>query len=296
MIDEEKIGVMGHSMGAVTSLEATAKDSRIKAVVSLAPGYFNFISLSRSYLKAAESVTVPTQIISGSEDVICPPSHGRKYYDALPCEKEILIIKGASHDLGILNPWATSTWLHSTSEPSYSGENHLRNTTGRYFISWFNYHLRDGINFSNIYGQEAWFDLECGILSDLQIRRQYSIIVVDDNSNPLTETEVTIFDQNSTVLLRMLTDSFGRIDFYISLTRLNYTEIFYLEVINGESTHSEEISFINFHPQLKVLIIPEFSISVLLILIFLLGTASMMVYKLRILKKLGFNTKILFSI
>jgi len=173
IIDEERIGIMGHSMGAIAALKAAAEDPRIRVAVSLAPGYFSFTSFTEPYLEACRSINIPTQMIMGSKDFICPSSDARTYYDMLPSIKEMLVIAGAFHDLGIWNAGNQPNWLGYI--PFYDAAKQRRcgNITGRYFISWLNYFLRDDYSyFTYIFGEQAWRDLETGILSSLEFTRE----------------------------------------------------------------------------------------------------------------------------
>jgi pimeloyl-ACP methyl ester carboxylesterase len=282
MIDEEMIGVMGHSMGAMAALEATANDTRIKAVVSLAPGYFDFLSFSDVYLEACKSIVVPTQLILGSEDTICLPSGARNYYDALSSEKELLIINGTFHDLGIWNAGNEPDWLGLI--PGYDPvkQEYYRNTTTRYFISWFNYYLYNYSDYQPyIYGNEAWSDLEFGVLSDLETSRGYTIIVVDDQYNPVKDVEVTLYRQDGTVLWNAFTDASGATQFNLSLTPLNYTHRLYLEATKGDISLSEEIDIPHINLQPNFVVIPEFSTWQSVLLVFMVITVALVIYKLK---------------
>lgn len=242
IVDEERIGVMGHSMGAMASLAAAAKDPRIKAVVSLAPGYFDFLSLTETYLEAAKLITAPTQIIMGSEDTICLPSSGRKYYDVIPAEKEMLIINGAFHDLGIWNAGTEPIWLGAIPGFDPIKQERYRNITTRYFISWFNYHLYRHYDYEiYIYGEEAWRDLESGLLSDLENSREYTITIVDEQSNPIENCKVTLYNQKGTILWNATTNANGTTQFKLSLTPLNYTDNLRLEAVKENISSSYEI-------------------------------------------------------
>jgi pimeloyl-ACP methyl ester carboxylesterase len=284
MMDEKKIGIMGHSMGAATTFKAASEDTRIKAIVSLAPGYYSFLSLSQMYLESSKSISIPTQIISGSQDTLCPPSHGRIYYDSLNSEKEMLIINGANHDLGIWNTTSGLTFLGEI--PSFESEEQelYRNIIKKYFISWFNYYLYDDLD-SNlyIYGQEAWNDLELGTLSDLSTNRQYHVMVVDDQSNPVKNMEVTLYKQDFSVIWNGFTDSSGKVNFNVSLTKSNYQDVFYFETEKGNYSFTEEIDVPNLHPKSNIIIIPEFSF--VGVLVTMLSSISLFLVILKKVKK-----------
>jgi len=159
LINTSRIGVMGHSMGAMAVLIATTEDSRIKAAVSLAPGYFG--STTKKYVEACKSIRVPIQFQAGSLDKICPPSAVETYYNAVRIPpKEIIVINGADH-IQFSDAPAT-LWANITLEEQHE-------TSRKYFIAWFNYYLRDDFNYyAYLFGSEARKDMENGILSSLE--------------------------------------------------------------------------------------------------------------------------------
>jgi hypothetical protein len=244
MIDEKRIGIMGHSMGAMASLKAAAEDSRIRAVVSLAPGYLESFSFTEKYLEAAKSITAPTQIIMGSEDIICPPSGGTKYYHAIPVEKEMVIIKGAFHDLGIWNAGTEPAWLELI--PSYDSvkQEYYRKITTKYLISWFNYYLYNRYDYlTHIYGEQVWSDLKSGILSELEYSREYRIIILNEQLSPIENCRVTISNQKGTILWNATTNANGTITFKLNLTPSNYTDTLHLKAVKGNTLALREIGY-----------------------------------------------------
>lgn len=233
MVDENRIGVMGHSMGAMTSLKAAAQDKRIKAVVSLAPGYFN--TFTESYLDACALINVPTQIVMGSFDFICPPAGGRMYYDAISAEKEMVIINGADHGLGIWRAGDEPFWFDYIPIYDPVKQELYRNTTTKYFTSWFNFHLKNSYGYqSYIYGQEAWKDIETGVLSELEIKRNFHVRVINKQSHPIEGAEVTLLTHESQIVDRAFTNSFGEVVFTIAFTYKNHTFTLSLRVVKEE--------------------------------------------------------------
>jgi len=159
MIDKNRIGVMGHSMGAMAVLIATPQDSRIRAAVSLAPGYFGVAT--EKYVEACKSINVPIQLQAGSLDWICPPSAVRVYYDALTISpKEMVVINGAEHIQ--FSDASVGSGANITLEEQHR-------ISQKYFIAWFNYYLYDDFSYyTYIFGDEAQKDLDLGILSELR--------------------------------------------------------------------------------------------------------------------------------
>jgi len=100
MVDMNRIGAMGHSMGGAGAILATASEPRIKATVALAPGNSKVGSfVFAKALEAAKSVRVPVQIQVGSADRITPKRLVHQYYVNIPdvAAKEYIEIKGGSH-------------------------------------------------------------------------------------------------------------------------------------------------------------------------------------------------------
>lgn len=64
-VNTKALGVIGHSQGGRSSVNAAVKDSRIKCVVSLA---------GSNYLEEAEPNSTPTFFIAGGSDMIVSPS------------------------------------------------------------------------------------------------------------------------------------------------------------------------------------------------------------------------------
>ena len=110
MVDMNRVGVMGHSMGAMAAIIAASTNLRIKAVVALAAPYmqdehFNDQSMEAmkniinwtSTLKAAQNMTTPIQFQVGTRDAFTT-GNDRIYFEATQASvKEILTIEGGNH-------------------------------------------------------------------------------------------------------------------------------------------------------------------------------------------------------
>lgn len=84
-----RVGVIGHSYGAdATVTAATSTDFGVAAAVVLHP--------ARD--ENAANVTVPTMVVTGSRDSICPPEDAVFVYGAIPARpKSLLELKGGTH-------------------------------------------------------------------------------------------------------------------------------------------------------------------------------------------------------
>ena len=244
LVDEEKIGIMGHSMGGITSLKAAAKDQRIKTVVALAPGHFS--NFTETYLSACKKITAPTQIIMGSFDFICSPEGGRQFYDLINSEKEMLIINGADHGMGIWKADDVPIWLKIIPLYDPVKQENYRNTTMKYFLSWFNYHLNKELDYQHfIYSNEAWNDLEKGVLTELENTRDYQIYVKDENLEPIAGVEISLLDHNSTVLDQTTTDTNGTAIFNHIINQKNYKERVYIKAEKDSFSSEKQIDLLN---------------------------------------------------
>jgi predicted dienelactone hydrolase len=89
-VDATRLGVAGHSMGGGGSLEAAKADSRIKAVVPLAPW-----DLDNTW----NDVSAPTLIIGAQRDTIAPvATHSIPFYNSLASSrKSYLELAGKDH-------------------------------------------------------------------------------------------------------------------------------------------------------------------------------------------------------
>lgn len=89
----DRFGISGHSMGGGASVLATAADSRIKAIATLAAAETN-----PSAIQQSPNISVPHSLISGSADTITPlQNHGLRMYNAGFAPKLLPVIQGGWH-------------------------------------------------------------------------------------------------------------------------------------------------------------------------------------------------------
>ncbi len=93
-IDEDRIGVSGHSLGAMTSfmsIYGPDRDERIKAALPFAtPGCFFADGFSGD-------VSVPVLFTTGTKDLITPPVSSDHVYDIANSPRYLVTIAGADH-------------------------------------------------------------------------------------------------------------------------------------------------------------------------------------------------------
>jgi len=109
-VNARKIVVMGHSMGAMASIVAAAKDPRVKGAVALAPVYLEGVQTENEViddiiqgikwdeiLSAAGQFEKPIQIQVGTSDKLAW-DNARVYFDEIPSEeKDFVVIEGGTH-------------------------------------------------------------------------------------------------------------------------------------------------------------------------------------------------------
>jgi len=111
----DSIGVMGSSLGGTVAVLITAKDKRVKALVTWAtPCYLDELfrgEVTKSFeklrqdiskydvVKAVKEIHCPVMIVHGSLDEQVPPSHANVLYKNANQPKDIQIIEGADHRL-----------------------------------------------------------------------------------------------------------------------------------------------------------------------------------------------------
>ena len=159
LIDTDKFGVIGLSMGGAGCIEAAgATDSEVDAAVPLAPAGYNSSYITAT-MNAAKNVSIPIQFQVGSNDSFVPPDHVLPFYiDLIPdsTTKEYIVINGGNH-IGFLN-WnfaEIATQLEIESNISIGFEEQRR-ISSYYFTAWFQYYLK-GLEgyYTYIFGDDA---------------------------------------------------------------------------------------------------------------------------------------------
>jgi dienelactone hydrolase len=159
LIDTDKFGVIGLSMGGAGCIEAAgSKDSQVDAAVPLAPAGYN-ASSSTATMIAAKNISIPIQLQAGSEDSFVPPERVLPFYaDLIPDStiKEYIVINGGNH-IGFLN-WnfaEIAVYLEIASNASI-GFDEQRRVSSYYFTAWFQYYLKGIEGYRGyIYGDDA---------------------------------------------------------------------------------------------------------------------------------------------
>ncbi|THV29091.1 serine aminopeptidase domain-containing protein [Glycomyces paridis] len=90
-VDENRLAVMGHSMGGGGSLEAARDNPDLKAAIPMTPWHTT---------KSWSTLSVPTLIFGAENDSVAPVgSHSEPFYNSIPSSRDKMYIElnGASH-------------------------------------------------------------------------------------------------------------------------------------------------------------------------------------------------------
>jgi dienelactone hydrolase len=98
-LDPTRIGVVGHSFGGWTVLAATAEESRIRAVVALAPGGSSQPKPGILPVKLTFSWgrDVPTLYLVAENDISLPLAGMYELFERTPATKQMVILRRADH-------------------------------------------------------------------------------------------------------------------------------------------------------------------------------------------------------
>lgn len=141
-IEDGRVVLFGHSLGAAVALQTAAEDPRVAAVVSVesfsdlrtiagerafflpslvidrafryAEERAHFEADRVSPVAAAARITVPVLVIHGKEDDATSPAHSERIFQALGGPKRIILVNGARHNQSLAQPevWqAVERWI-----------------------------------------------------------------------------------------------------------------------------------------------------------------------------------------
>jgi dienelactone hydrolase len=98
-IDLDRIGLIGHSLGGLTVLLATAVQPRVRAVVAHAPaGSTNQRPGVIYHPPDLEwDRDVPTLLLAGQSDVPVPPGDVRDIFDRMRATERMVVLARADH-------------------------------------------------------------------------------------------------------------------------------------------------------------------------------------------------------
>jgi predicted dienelactone hydrolase len=98
-LDPAQIGIVGHSFGGWTALAATEVESRIRAVVALAPGGSSQPKpgILKVKLTFSWGRDVPTLYLVAENDISLPLAGMYELFERTPATKQMVILRRADH-------------------------------------------------------------------------------------------------------------------------------------------------------------------------------------------------------
>ncbi len=165
-IDTNRFGLVGHSLGGLSTMMVTARDSRIKVAVALDAANPN----AWNYEQEAPNITAPLVVI-GAPAQLCNlnANYNDMYTFVGAGHKARFVIANGSHCdfMNTDNPLYRSG-CYFLCGGQFSAER-LR-LIERYMTAWFNYYLQgEAEYYTYLYGDRANEDIQAGLLTrDLQ--------------------------------------------------------------------------------------------------------------------------------
>jgi dienelactone hydrolase len=103
-------GLIGHDTGAAVALLRSARDRRVRALVTCAVrARFGDGDVTLELLSAARAVRIPWLLVHGAADESVPPKDARALRSAAQGDTvELLLLEGGSHAFGAQHPWTGS--------------------------------------------------------------------------------------------------------------------------------------------------------------------------------------------
>jgi dipeptidyl aminopeptidase/acylaminoacyl peptidase len=108
IVDSDRVGIIGHSQGGQTALMMPARDSRVKATVSLSPSVAH-PDTPAAVWQAIAMAHAPVMIMRGTRDGVWTSEGALRAYDLLPSDvpRAYLEIEGMGHSPSTADDIAT---------------------------------------------------------------------------------------------------------------------------------------------------------------------------------------------
>ena len=172
-IDAERLGVVGHSLGGLTTMMVAARDSRVKAAVALDPVNTSAVGSGPwDYQQEAPNISAPLAIV-GAPSQTC--NLGANYNDMYPVvgsdHKAKWVLANGNHCDFVDTDSALERFAcYFVCSGSYSATR--VQLVEQYTAAWLNYYLQGQTEFfSYLYGQDAQTDLDAGLVTRDSRRR-----------------------------------------------------------------------------------------------------------------------------
>jgi dipeptidyl aminopeptidase/acylaminoacyl peptidase len=98
IVDTTRVGIIGHSQGGQTALMMPARDSRVKAALSLSPSVAHR-DTPLDVWRAIEQASAPVMIVHGTRDAVWTSDGPLKAFNSLPAQipRAYVEIDGMGH-------------------------------------------------------------------------------------------------------------------------------------------------------------------------------------------------------
>ncbi|MFH0908362.1 MAG: dienelactone hydrolase family protein [bacterium] len=164
LVDTNRFGLSGHSMGGGADLLSAAMDDRIRAVAALAPAETWPSAIADMYL-----IEAPVFLIAGTDDAFAPIlRHQLPMYENANAPRALAAIKGGSH-CGFMDDPPPDAVCDTASVPSHT----QLAITRRLLTAFFNHHLKgDQSAWTWIWGPALQYDRRLISVADPGIEMQ----------------------------------------------------------------------------------------------------------------------------
>jgi len=155
MVDANRIGAIGHSMGGLGTVWLLADDPRVKTGVPLSAAVSVFMGGDVLPKPDPTSITRPVQFHHGTIDRLCPYDGALEYYEQIPgSNKEFVTFEDVGHvefiDTDV--PFTLEIKMYPNyyreefNRRSLIGSEEVHQKSGDNFMEWFNRYLNGGGN------------------------------------------------------------------------------------------------------------------------------------------------------
>jgi len=168
-IDAGRLGIAGHSLGGLTTVMVSARDTRIRAAVALDPvNPPDFVAMEWDYETEAPQITAPVLVIGAPAQYCNSFANYNDMYPLIGSEHKakIVLTNGSHCDFMLTDNQAFYTACYWMCGGSYNA-NRVRLPVG-YMTAWFNYYLRSQTEYyTYLYGAEAQADVQAGLVASV---------------------------------------------------------------------------------------------------------------------------------
>jgi dienelactone hydrolase len=198
-VDIGRFGLSGHSMGGGAAILAAAADSRVQALIPMAPAE----TRPDSAIAAMSSVQAPVALLSGSDDWITPiDRHSQPMYDNGGTPKLLPVIQGGDH-CGFVSELPSCGG-------SLSAEQQLR-LAHRWLTAFFNLYLKRDTGYADdIWGPASRSDSQVKVQADAGFSVLPRVSVASDAPGGVATHRLTLTNREAEPVMFHLAVGRGR--------------------------------------------------------------------------------------